>query len=114
MGGSDSMLWIALTIGRGVDDTWSIRDMGASTKRKENQSSSNSGRKRKTSIPRGFQGRGGGNQDQSRVGASSQTGQMTSYQCHQPGHMRWDCPQRQGSHNYGIAQSQSLMGQART
>ena len=32
--------------------------MGASTKRKENQSSSNSGRKQKTSIPRGFQGRG--------------------------------------------------------
>ena len=29
--------------------------MGASTKRKENQSSSNSGKKQKTSIPRGFQ-----------------------------------------------------------
>ena len=49
------MVRTALAIGRGVDDTQSIRDMGPSTKRKENQSSSNSGRKRKTSIPRGFQ-----------------------------------------------------------
>ena len=45
MGGGDSMSRIALAIGRRVDDTQSIWDMGASTKRKENQSSSNSGRK---------------------------------------------------------------------
>ena len=76
------MVRIALAIGRGVDDTRSIRDMGASTKRKENQYSSNLGRKRKTSIPRGFQGRGGGYQDQGRVRASSQMGQMTCYHCH--------------------------------
>ena len=43
--------------------------MGASTKRKENQSSSNSGRKRKTSIPRGFQERGGDYHGQGLVGA---------------------------------------------
>ena len=48
--------------------------MGASTKRKENQSSSNLRRKRKTSIPWGFQGQGIGYQGQGRVGASSQTG----------------------------------------
>ena len=54
MGGGDSMVRTALAIGRGVDDTRSIRDMGASTKRKENQSSSNSGRKWKTYILRGF------------------------------------------------------------
>ena len=42
MGGGDLMVMTALAIGRGVDDTRSIRDMGASTKRKENQSSSNS------------------------------------------------------------------------
>ena len=65
------MIKIALAIGRGVDDTQIIRDMGASTKRKENQSSSNSGRKRKTSIRRVFQGRGGDHQGQGRVGASS-------------------------------------------
>ena len=34
------MVRTALAIGRGVDDTQSIQDMGASTKRKENQSSS--------------------------------------------------------------------------
>ena len=42
------MVRATLAIGRGVDDTRSIWDMGASTKRKENQSSSNSGRKKKT------------------------------------------------------------------
>ena len=52
------MVRTTLAIGRRVDDTRSIRDMGASTKKKENQSSSNLGRKRKTSIPPGFQGRG--------------------------------------------------------
>ena len=50
--------------------TQSIWDMCASTKRKENQSSSNSGRKPKTSIPWGFEGRGDGYQGQSQVKAS--------------------------------------------
>ena len=71
MGGGDSMVRTTLAIGRGVNDIQSIRDMGASTKRKENQSSSNSRRKHKTSIPWGFQGRGGDYQSQGRVGASS-------------------------------------------
>ena len=62
MGEGDSMVRTALAIGKGVDDTRSIRDMGVCTKRKDNQSSSNSGRKQKTSIPRGFQGRGYGYQ----------------------------------------------------
>ena len=62
MGGGDSMVKTTLAIRKGVDDTRSIRDMGASTKRKENQSSSNSGRKQKTSIPQEFQGQGGGYQ----------------------------------------------------
>ena len=48
------MVKTTLAIGRGVDDTRSIRDMGASTKRKENQYSSNSGRNWKTSIPWGW------------------------------------------------------------
>ena len=59
------MVRTTLAIGRGVDDTQSIWDMSASTKRKENQSSSNTGRKRKTSIPRGFQGQGDDYQGQS-------------------------------------------------
>ena len=45
MGGGDSMVRIALPIEREVDDARSIRDMGASAKWKENQSSSSSGKK---------------------------------------------------------------------
>ena len=71
MGGEDSMVRTTFAIEREVDYTWSIRDMGASTKKKENQSSSNSGRKRKTSIQRGFQEQGGGYQGPGRVRASS-------------------------------------------
>ena len=59
IGGGDSMVKTALTIRRGVDDTRSIRNMGACTKRKENQSSSNLGRKWNTFIPHEFEGRGG-------------------------------------------------------
>ena len=51
MGGGDSMVRTTLAIEREIDDTRSIQDMGASTKRKENQSSSNSGENQKTSIP---------------------------------------------------------------
>ena len=48
------MVRTSLAIEREVYDTRSIRDMGVIAKRKENQSSSNSGKKQKTSIPRGF------------------------------------------------------------
>ena len=65
------MVKTTLAIEKGVEDTRSIRDMGASTKRKETQSSSNSGRKRKPSIPWVFQGRGDGYQGQGRADASS-------------------------------------------
>ena len=54
------MVRTSLAIEREVDDTWSIQDMGAGAKRKENQSSSNLGNKQKTSIPRGFKRRGHG------------------------------------------------------
>ena len=36
-----------------------------------------------------------------------------SYHCQQPGHMRRDCSQRQGSQGFGTAQSQSVGGQGR-
>ena len=45
MGGGDSMVRKTLAIRRGVEDTRSIRDMGSSAKRKENQSSASSGKK---------------------------------------------------------------------
>ena len=54
MGGGDSMVRTALAIGRGLDDTRSIRDMDVSTKRKENQSSSSSNKKQKNSALYGF------------------------------------------------------------
>ena len=61
------------------------KDTGASAKRKENQSSSSSRKKHKTSISYGFQELGHDYQSQGRVGASSQTRHMTCYHCHQPG-----------------------------
>ena len=56
MGGGDSMVRTTLAIGSGVDDTRSILDMGASAKRKENQSSSSSRKKQKTYVSHGSQG----------------------------------------------------------
>ena len=51
MGGGDSMVRTTLAIG-----IRSIRDMGASVKRKETQSSSSSRKKQKTSVSHGSQG----------------------------------------------------------
>ena len=62
MEGGDSMVRTSLAIEREVDDIRNIRDIGDGAKRKENQSSSNSGKKQKTSIPRGFKGWGRGYQ----------------------------------------------------
>ena len=49
---------IAIEREREIKDAWSIRDTVASDKRKEGQPSSSSGKKQKTSFPRGFQGWG--------------------------------------------------------
>ena len=51
MGKGDPMVRTTSAIEREVDDTQSIRDMGVSAKRKENQSSSSSGKKHRTSTP---------------------------------------------------------------
>ena len=81
----------------GVDNIRGIQDMGASTKRKEDPSSSNSGKKQKTSISQGYPGQGQGYQDQSQDRTFSQAGQMMCYFYRQPGHFRWDYPRRQES-----------------
>ena len=38
---------------------------------------------------------------------------MVCYHCQQPEHMRRDCPQRQGSQDFGTTQSQLDIGQER-
>ena len=50
----DSMVGMAMTIEREIEDARSIRDVGVSGKRMESQSSSSSGKKPKASSSRGF------------------------------------------------------------
>ena len=50
----DSMVGTALTIKREIEDARSTRDTGVSSKRKESQSSSSSGKKPRASSSRGF------------------------------------------------------------
>ena len=46
----DSMVGVALTVEREIEDTWNTRDTGVGSKR-EDQLSSSSGKKQKTSAP---------------------------------------------------------------
>ena len=47
----DYMVNTTMAIERAIDDAWSIRDAGASEKRKEDQPSSSSRKKQRNSIP---------------------------------------------------------------
>ena len=105
------MVGTALTIEREIEDAWSTWDASVSSKRKDSQSSSSSGKRQRASSSRGFQSRGHLGQGQMRV--AGQAGQMVCYHCQQSGHMRRGCPQRQGSQGFGTTQSQSVAGQER-
>ena len=111
----DSMVSTALIIEREVDDARSIRDAGASDKKRGNQDSSSGLRnKQRTSVPRGFQGQGRSQQSQGQIRVTSQAGKMTCFHCHQPGHMRRNCPQIQGFQDQGTPQSRSSVGHEQT
>ena len=93
----DSMVGTALTIEREIEDARSTRDASVGSKR-EDQPYSSSGKRQKTSASHEFQ-------DQGQDWASSQPGQRICYFCRQPGHVRRDWPQRQGSQVIGTTQS---------
>ena len=102
----DFMVGTALTIEREIEDARSTRDASVSSKRKESQSSSSSRKRQRAFSSRGFQSRGHPGQGQMRV--AGQAGQMVCYHYQQPGHMRRDFPQRQGSQGFGTTQFQSV------
>ena len=64
--------------------------MGTSGKRKENQLSYSSGKKKKTVMPRGPQERDRGYQGQGQTRASNQSRPMICFHFHQPEHVRQD------------------------
>ena len=112
-GGVDSRVKTTMTTEGEVDVMRGIQDMGAGTKRKEDPSSSNPGKKQKTFVLQGYPGQGQGYQDQGQDGALSQAGQVICYFCRQPRHFRRDCLRRQESQNYGTPQSQSSVRRVR-
>ena len=63
-GGVDSRVRTTVATDGEVDDIRGIQDMGVGSKRKEDLSSSNPGKKQKNSVSQGYPGRGRGLQDQ--------------------------------------------------
>ena len=83
----DSMVGTTLTIEREMEDARNTRDASVSGKRKDSQSSSSTGKRQRASSSRALQIQG-------------QPGPMTCFYYHQPGHMKRDCPRRQGSQGF--------------
>ena len=108
-GGVDFRVRTTMTTEGEVDDIRGIQYMGVGIKRKEYPSSSNPGKKQKTSVSQGYPGQGRGPQDQGQDVTFSQAGQMMCYFYRKPGHFQRDCPRRQESQGYGTPQSQSSM-----
>ena len=86
----DCMVGTALAIKREMEDARGILDESVGGKRKEDQPSSSLGKRQRTSVPRLPQVQG-------------QPGPMTCFYCHQPEHMKWDYPRRNGSQGFGLA-----------
>ena len=107
-GGVDSRVKMTMTIEGEVDVMRNIQDMGAGTKRNGDQPSSSLGKKHKAFSSQGFQSPDYPGQGRARV--ARWAGQMLCFHCQQPGHMRRDYPQRQGSRGLGTVQSQSVEG----
>ena len=83
----DSMVRTALTIEREMEDARNTRDASVIGKRKDSQSSSSTGKRKRASSSRAPQIQG-------------QLGPMTCFYCHQLGHMKRDYPRRQGSQGF--------------
>ena len=103
----DSRARTTMTTEGEVDIMRDIQDMGASTKRKEDPSSSNPGKKQKTFVSQGYPGQGQCYQDQGQDETFSQAVLKMCFFCRQTGHFRRDCPRRQESQSYETPQSQS-------
>ena len=77
------MVGTVLTIEREIEDARSTQEAGVGSER-EDQPSSSSGKRQKTSASHEFQ-------DQGQDWAVSQARQVICYFCRQPRHMRRDC-----------------------
>ena len=97
----DSMVRTALTIEREMEDARNTRDASVSGKRKDSWASSSTGKRQRASSSRAPHIQG-------------QLGPMTCFYFHQPGQMKRDCPQRQGSQGFEPVQVKSSVGQALT
>ena len=88
----DSMVSTTMDIEREIDGAWSIQDTGASEKREEDQPSSSSRKKQRTSIPRGRPVQGCGYQGQGQGRGVSKSGPIICYHSQQLGDVRQNCP----------------------